>query len=154
MPAEEHIRYAPEPAAVELRVVVWSAIAALILLVGAIVGLRAVYQDAVPLKAVQAPTPFPQPRVDTHAADIAKLHRLAAEQSERLKKWGWANDQHTLVQIPIERAMQLLAQEGPDAYAPLLPPSAMSSPTAAAERATTPNPPAAATQNPVPEPKP
>lgn len=153
MPAEEHIHYVPEPPAVELNVVVWSAIAALILLVGAIVGLYAVYQDAVPIKTVQAPTPFPQPRVATHAADVAELHRLAAEQSERLRKWGWANDQHTLVQIPIERAMQLLAQKGANAYAPLLPPSALSSPTAAAERATTPNPPAA-TQTPAPEPKP
>ena len=38
MSAEEHIQYVPEPAGVELRVVVGAAIAALVLLVGAIVG--------------------------------------------------------------------------------------------------------------------
>lgn len=145
MPVEHHIQYVPELPTVELRVVVWSAIAALLLLGGAIGSLYAIYQSAVPIRTVPAPKPFPQPRVVTHAADVAELHRLAAEQSERLKTWRWANDQHTLVQIPIDRAMKLLAQKGSGAWAPLLPPrSALSSPTAGAENAITPSVPVAA----------
>ncbi len=141
MSAEEHIQYVPESSAVELRVVLWSAFAALILLAASIGGLYAIYDYAVPVKTMPLPQPFPQPRVVTHAADVAELHRLADEQNERLKTWGWANDQHTLVQIPIDRAMQLLVQKGGNAWAPLLPPQpALSSPTAGAENAMTPGP--------------
>jgi hypothetical protein len=139
MSTEEHIHYAPEPASVELRVVVWAALASLLLLGGSIGGFYQVYRREVPVKTVSAPQDFPRPRVVTHAAEVEQLHRLATEQSERLKTWRWANDQHTQVQIPIDRAMQLLAQKGADAWAPLLPPQpALASPTAGAEKAITP----------------
>lgn len=141
MPAEEHLRYVPEPAAVELRVVVWAAIASLLLLASSIGVFYEISRVEVPIKTVPALQTFPQPRVVTHAVDVAELHRLAAEQSQRLNSWGWANDQHTLVRVPIDRAMQLLVQKGSDAWAPLLPPQpALSSPSAAAERAITPQP--------------
>jgi hypothetical protein len=140
VPAEEHIHYAPEPAAVKLRAIVWAAIASLLLLGGSIGGLYQVYRRDVPVKTVLSPQAFPQPRVVTHGAEVEQLHRLATEQSERLKTWRWANDQHTQVQIPIDRAMQLLLQKGADAWAPLLPPQpALASPTAGAENAITPS---------------
>ena len=141
MSAEEHIQYIPEIVRGRVRVVLWSAFAALILLGGAVGGLYAIYDYAVPVKTIPLPQQFPQPRVVTHAADVAELHRLAAEQRERLKTWRWANDQHTLVQIPIDRAMQLLVQKGNNAWAPLLPPEpALSPPTAGAENAMMPGP--------------
>lgn len=150
MPAEEHIYYVPEPANVDTRVVLWAAIGALLLLFGAIGGLFAVYDYGVPVRTVPLPKEFPQPRVVTNEADIAELHRLAAAQSQRLNTWGWANDQHTLVQIPIDRAMKLMAQKGGNAYAPLLPPQgALTSPTAGAQNAITPPAPAASS-NPTP----
>ena len=140
MPAEEHLQYVPEPPAVALRFVSWGAIAALLLLAIGIGVFYEIYQAAVPIKTVPAPRTFAEPRVTTHAADVAELHRLNEEQSHRLNTWGWANDQHTLIQIPIERAMQLLAQKGGEAWAPLLPPQpTLSSATAAAQRANTPD---------------
>ena len=143
MSVEEHIQYVPEPADVDTRIVLWCAAGGLLLLFGAIGGLYAVYDYDVPVKTVQLPTEFPQPRVVTHEADIAELHRLAAAQSRRLNTWRWVNDQHTLVQIPIDRAMELLVQKGGDAVAPLLPPQGVpTSPTAAAQNAITPNAPA------------
>jgi hypothetical protein len=143
MPIDEHIQYVPEPAEVDARIVVWAAISALVLLFGAIGGLYAVYDYEIPIKTVPAPKVFPQPRVVTHQADIAELHQLVDAQSQRLKSWGWADDQHTLVQVPIDRAMTLLVQKGADAYAPLLPPQgALTSPTAGAQNATTPSAPA------------
>jgi hypothetical protein len=149
MPAEEHIRYVPESANVDTRVVLWSAIGALLLLFGAIGVLYAVYDHGVPVRTVPLPQEFPQPRVVTHQADIAELHRLAAAQSQRLNTWGWANDQHTLVQIPIDRAMKLVAQKGGEAYAPLLPPQGvLTSPTAGAQNAITPSAPGAAANPP------
>lgn len=139
MPSEEHIQYVPESAAVEVRGVIYAAIAALVLLAGAIVGLYAVYDHAVPIKTLSSPQQSPQPQVVTSQVEIAERQRLAAEQYRLLGTWGWADAQHTLVQIPIERAMQLLAQKGGDAYEPLLPPQpALSSPAAGAENAMTP----------------
>jgi hypothetical protein len=139
MPTEEHIRYVPEPPGVATGFVLWCAIGALVLLVAAIGGFAAIYDYAVPIKTVPPPEKFPRPRVVTSEADAAQLHRLRAEQNERLQTWGWANDQHSLVQIPIGRAMKLLIGKGGNAYAPLLPPQpALNSPTAAAQNAITP----------------
>lgn len=141
MPVEENIQYAPESPAVELRYVVSAAIGGLVLLFGAIAIFYAIYQHAVPITAMPLPENFPQPRVVTSEAEIAQRQKLAAEQNQRLKAWRWANDQHTLVQIPIDRAMRLLVQKGAGAYAPLLPPQpALSSPSAGAQNATTPPP--------------
>lgn len=138
MPAEEHIQYVPEPPAVATGIVVWCAVGALALLAGAIGGFTALYDHAVPVKTVPLPEEFPQPRVVTSADDIAQLHRLRTEQKKSLETWGWANDQHTLVRIPIARAMRILVQKGAEAYAPLLPPTTLNTPTAAAQDAVTP----------------
>jgi hypothetical protein len=157
MPAEEHLHYIPESPAVDLRGVIWPAIGAVALLAFAIGGLYAIYDYTLPVKTVPPPQEFPQPRVATVETDSAQLRRLADEQNTRLKTWRWTNDQHTLVQIPIDRAMQLLAQKGDRAWSPLLPSEpALSSPTAGAERAVTPEsvptdstktPPGASSQN-------
>ena len=90
-----------------------------------------IYQRSVPIKDLPPPQTFPQPRVTTSQAEVAERERLASEQKQRLDTWRWADAEHTLVQIPIDRAMQLLAQRGNDAWAPLLPAEpALSSPTA------------------------
>jgi hypothetical protein len=139
MPAEEHLRYVPESSAVDLRGVVWPALAVLILLALAIGGLYAVYDIGVPAKTPPPSQTFPSPRLATHQSEVAETRQLAAEQNQRLTTWGWANDQHTLVQVPIERAMKLLVAKGADAWSPLVPPQpALSSPAAAAQRAVTP----------------
>ena len=77
-----------------------------------------------PDQDVPLPERFPQPQVVTDEADIEDCAELAAAQNQRLQTWRWADDHHTLVQIPIDRAMQLLVQKGANAYAPLLPPQA------------------------------
>ncbi|HEX3938584.1 MAG TPA: hypothetical protein VHX43_13850 [Xanthobacteraceae bacterium] len=142
MPADEHIQYVPESSGVDTRIVLWCGVAVLALLSGAIGGLYAIYDYSVPIKSVPPLQTFPQPRVVTSEADQAELHRLRAGQSKRLETWGWADDRHTLIQIPIARAMMLLAQKGKDAYAPLVPAQpALSSPTAGAQNAITPAPP-------------
>lgn len=136
MPGDEHhLQYTPEPPSVSKAFVLWSAFSALVLLAVAIGGLYGIYRSVVPNRILPAPQGFPQPRVDTHESD--ELHRIVEAQSKRLETWGWADDQHTLLQIPIERAMQLLAKKGKDGYEPLLAPeAALSAPTAAAEQAT------------------
>ena len=110
MHAEEHSRYVPESPSVDVRVVVAGAIGALLLLGLAIGVLSWIYQVAVPIKTMQMPAPFAQPRVVPSQDEVAERKRLAATQNQRLGTWQWANSDHTLVHIPIERAMQLLAQ--------------------------------------------
>jgi hypothetical protein len=137
MSAEDHFRYLPESSAVDLRGVIWPALAVLALLALAIGGLYAVYEFRLPIKTV--PQTFGAPRVTTHEKELAELRELNAEQSQRLTTWRWGNDQHTLVEVPIDRAMKLLVQKGDNAWSPLLPPQpALSSPTAGAQRAVTP----------------
>ena len=139
MPVEEHIEYVPESPGVDTAIVLWCALAVLILLGGAIGGLYAVYDYDVPNKAVPAPTQFPKPRVVPSTVDQTELRQLRDAQTKRLKAWGWADERHKLVQIPIERAMKLLVAKGKDAYAPLIPAQpALSSPTAGAQNAVTP----------------
>jgi len=141
MPVEEHIELPPESPAVEVRYVVSGAIGALVLLFGTIAVLHAIYQHEVPIETVPLPESFRQPQVVTRQADMKQRRKLAAEQNQRLQTWRWADDHHTLVQIPIDRAMQLLVQKGANAYAPLLPPQpALSSPSAGAQNAITPPP--------------
>ena len=135
MPDEgHHIQYVPEPPSVGMAFVRWSALASLLLLVGAIGLLYAIYQGVVPGTTPRAPQAFPQPRVDT--TESAELHSITAAQNKKLETWQWADSQHATVQVPIERAMELLAKKGADAYQPLLssPQAALSPPTAAAER--------------------
>jgi hypothetical protein len=138
MPAEHHIRYVPESPSVDHCIVILAAIASLILIAGAIGVLYATYQRSVPVKDVPAPQAFSPPRVMPAQAEGAARAQLTTEQKQRLQTWQWADPQHTLVQIPIERAMQILAQRGNDAWAPLVPPqSVLSSPTSAAQNPTT-----------------
>jgi hypothetical protein len=140
VPAEEHLRYVPQSSAVDLRGVAWPALAVLVLLCLAIGGLYVVYDFTVPDKTPPPSQTFPSPRLATHQDEMAETRRLAAEQSQRLNTWRWANDQRTLVQVPIDRAMKLLVDKGGDAWSPIMPPQpALSSPTAGAQRAVTPS---------------
>lgn len=136
MPGEEHhLQYVPETSSVSSAFIGWSALSALLLLGISIGGLYSIYRSTVPSTPLPSPQTFPQPRVD--ARENEELHRIIDAQNKKLETWGWSDTQHTLAQIPIERAMQLLATKGNDAYAPLLPAQpALSSPTSAAQRAT------------------
>jgi hypothetical protein len=40
------------------------------------------------------------------------LDRLHADERARLDSYGWADKNHTIVRLPIERAMELLAERG------------------------------------------
>ena len=62
---------------------------------------------------------FPTPRVQTDDGnqDVADLHQ---REDLLLENYSWADAGHTKVRIPIERAMELIAQRG----LPVAPPSA------------------------------
>jgi hypothetical protein len=132
-----HAHGIPERPSVDARHLVWLGGAALLLLGGAIFGLGAIYWHEVPNKTMPPVTPFPQPRVD--ADETEELNHILQKQRQEFTGYHWANQQHTLVQIPIERAMKIIAQKGAHGYDPVASiPGALSSAAAGAERLTTP----------------
>jgi len=62
-------------------------------------------------------TAFPDPRLETDERTQLNSIRIAEEQ--KLNSYGWVDEKAGTVHIPIERAMELLAQRG----LPLRPPS-------------------------------
>jgi hypothetical protein len=106
-----------EPPEVSVRPVLRMALASIALVLGAIWALNAVYEWRVPDRTVEPPEQFPSPRVQTHQAE-QRLELLAA-QRRQLTGYAWLDPGKTLVRIPIERAMDIIAQRGAEAYAPL-----------------------------------
>ena len=80
---------------------------------------------------------FPEPRLETNERTEIRDFRLKEEQT--LNSYGWVDQKAGVVRIPIDRAMQLLAQRGlpttPKAGA--TPPSEVNVATQAAERSDT-----------------
>ena len=62
-------------------------------------------------KVAELTQQFPTPRVQTDDGnqDVADLH---AREDLLLQNYSWADPAHTKVRIPIERAMELIAQRG------------------------------------------
>jgi hypothetical protein len=82
-------------------------------------------------------TKFPQPRLEQNERIEIRDFRLKEEQT--LNSYGWVDEKAGVVRIPIERAMQLLAQRGlpTNPKAGTLPPSDVNTATQAARRSDT-----------------
>jgi len=82
-------------------------------------------------------TKFPQPRLERNERVEIRDYRLKEEQT--LNSYGWVDEKDGVVRIPIERAMQLVAQRGLPTVpkAGSVPPSAVSVATEAAQRSDT-----------------
>jgi len=76
---------------------------------------------------------FPEPRLETNERGEIKDFRLNEERT--LNSYGWVDEKAGVVRIPIDRAMQLLAQRGlpTTPKAGTVPPSAVNVATQAAE---------------------
>ncbi len=137
MATEVHVRTKLETPQVDVRAVLLTACASVVLVVGAVAGLHAVYRAYVPNPAPPPPREFPEPQVRPDEAQ--QLRRLLSEQRARLAGYAWADRQKGLVRIPIDRAMQLIVQKGAHAWDPLLLPAApaLTGPSAGAQRAVT-----------------
>jgi hypothetical protein len=82
-------------------------------------------------------TRFPQPRLEHNERVEIRDFRLKEEQT--LNSYGWVDEKAGLVRIPIERAMQLVAQRGLPTVpkAGIVPASAVNVATQAAQRSDT-----------------
>jgi hypothetical protein len=83
---------------------------------------RAQRSDPVASPVADEPT-VPEPRLQVDPR--AELARLRAEEDEMLRNYQWIDQQHGIVQIPIQRAIDLLSERGlpePRAATPTVPP--------------------------------
>jgi hypothetical protein len=82
-------------------------------------------------------TKFPQPRLERNERIEIRDFRVKEEQA--LNTYGWVDEKAGVVHIPIERAMQLVAQRGlpTSRKAGTVPPSAVNVATEAAQRSDT-----------------
>lgn len=77
----------------------------------------------------------PQPRLETDEA--TEIYGFRAEEEQRLNSYGWVDQKAGIMHIPIERAMQLIAQRGlpTEPKTGEVPPAVVNMVKAAAERA-------------------
>ena len=68
------------------------------------------YTREYPLAPVGAPQPPPAPRLQTQPRE--ELKRMRQEEDRVLSEYGWANPNTGQVRLPIDRAMQLLLEQG------------------------------------------
>ena len=93
-----------EPGDVNARRVVIVAGSILAFVFISMAALYLVYSNLIPHRQAERPGLFPQPRLQ--ADEAAELRRLTAQQRARLSGYHWADASHTVITIPIERAMQ------------------------------------------------
>jgi hypothetical protein len=103
----------PQPG-VGNRVVVAIAAGLIVMMLAAVAVMGMIYVGELPKRALPSPQLLPAPQVRVDERLLRK--RLEAEQLSHLSGYRWENAQKTLVGIPIERAMQILAARGPKAY--------------------------------------
>jgi hypothetical protein len=53
---------------------------------------------------------FPEPRLEKN--DRVEIYDFRLQEEQRLNSYGWVDEKAGVVHIPIDRAMQLLAQQG------------------------------------------
>lgn len=116
-----HAEAPREPPGVAVRPVLVTVIGFLVFVAVSLAGLRVYYAWDVHGPVVTPQRPFAPPRLQTDP--VGDLHRFETEQRGRLDGYAWADRDRGLVRIPIERAMDLIAARGADAYAPLDPPA-------------------------------
>jgi hypothetical protein len=120
MPTETHTGPDLSSPGVSNRIVVIAAAAMMLIMLIGVGLLLGIYIRQVPVRTLPSPQSLPEPQVRVDERLLRK--RLEAEQVARLSGYRWENDQKTIIGIPIERAMQILAARGANAYDPVVQP--------------------------------
>jgi hypothetical protein len=115
--AEQHIQDRLAPPTIAARHILLLAGGTLLFLAATFAGLSLIFFSIVPSQRMPPPRTFPAPGLPAHPA--SELNELLAAQRKALDSYRWANAEHTLVAIPIEQAMKLVAERGAQGYAPV-----------------------------------
>jgi hypothetical protein len=115
--AEQRIHDRLAPPTIAVRRILLLAVGTLAFLAATFAGLSLVFFSTVAPRRMPPPRTFPAPGLSAHPA--TELNDLLAAQRKALGSYRWANAEHTLVAIPIERAMKIIAERGAQGYAPV-----------------------------------
>jgi hypothetical protein len=92
---------------------------------------RSVARDPLPLPVAEANQPRPRPRAALQADPTADMARFAKDEEAALTSWAWVDRSAGVVRIPVDRAIEIVAERGlpvppplPAAPAPAVPPAA------------------------------
>ncbi|WP_062111829.1 hypothetical protein [Aureimonas sp. AU40] len=108
----------PEPPGVRSGLILAILAGWVVFLAASLTGLYWMAAEVVrPMPASQTVSDFPEPRLQIDAR--SDLETLSAAQSERLNRTGWVDRPTGRVEIPIGRAMDLVAGMGARAWQPL-----------------------------------
>jgi hypothetical protein len=77
---------------------------------------------------------FPQPRLETN--ETIEINKFRLQEEQTLNSYGWVDQEAGVVRIPIDRAMELMAQRGLPTrpQAGVAPPSVVNTAKAAARQ--------------------
>jgi hypothetical protein len=70
-------------------------------------------------KDVAPPIPRPFPKPQLQSAPLLDLQTLQQRQEAQLKGYAWVDRDRGIIRIPIQRAQQMIAARGVDAYNPV-----------------------------------
>jgi hypothetical protein len=90
-----------------------------IFVVAAAIGLFFLYQAFAPDTTFVKANQFPSPRLETRS-DGLRDPEIVRQEAD-LQRFRWIDRAHGVFQIPIERAMRLVASRGARAYEPVAP---------------------------------
>jgi len=120
MPEEPRIKKEPTAAGhettdINARGVTWSAVALVIIIAVIFFALRGLYRSFAtrqPSSAIAARTNAPSPEPRLQMDEVRDLGRLHEHEDSILNSYGWVDQKAGIVRIPIERAMDIVAQQG------------------------------------------
>jgi len=87
---------------------------------------RSVARDPAPLPVAEANQPRPRPRAALQTDPTADMAKFAKEEEAALTSYAWADRANDVAQIPVERALDIVARRG----LPIPPPLPETSPAA------------------------
>ncbi|HTK14010.1 MAG TPA: hypothetical protein VL402_09420 [Xanthobacteraceae bacterium] len=115
MPVEKmDDRVTPQAPGVATRAILYFALGFIAFVAVIMAGLHVYLKASVSGPLITAPREFPQPRLQaTPRDDLARFER---EQNKVLSGYGWVDQSHGLIHIPIADAMRIVAGRGARAY--------------------------------------
>jgi len=73
---------------------------------------RAVARDPEPLPIAEANQPRPRPRAALQADPAADMAKYAKEEEAAVSSYAWVDRANGVAQIPVERALEIVAERG------------------------------------------
>jgi hypothetical protein len=112
---KESIAAGHETSDINARRVAWSAAALAVMIAVTFFAVRAlfgVFASHHPSSVIASSTHSPVPEPSLQVDEAADLARLRQQEDSILNNYGWVDQKAGIVRIPIERAMDIVAQRG------------------------------------------